>query len=279
MLCCAFSPLEHCAAETHVISFSTCKDILHNDIARVFIWLIAILTCFGNIIVIAIRIIRQEMMKIPAIFTVNLAAADLLMSVYLFIIASADSFYRGDFFLNLQIWRESSSCKAAGAIFTLSTEVSIMTLAAITIERLIVINNPEIGIKLSSSPIKAYLICVGTWLIGVALCAIPFLPVKYFGGEFYSQSTVCLPLHLAHTRLPGWQYAIAVFFGLNCTSLLIVVLGYITIFLLVKSKAQNDLVNVFIARKMTALVIIDSCCWLPIFILHCVALTSGKDHC
>ena len=66
---------------------------------------------------------------------VNLAIADLLMGVYMLIIAGVDQYYNQYFPLHAEKWRKSSLCKVAGVLSVLSSEASLFFLTVISIER------------------------------------------------------------------------------------------------------------------------------------------------
>lgn len=59
---------------------------------------------------------------------VNLALGDLMMGVYLLIIAGVDITFRGVYRVYEQKWRSSLLCQAAGFFSTFSSEASVFTL-------------------------------------------------------------------------------------------------------------------------------------------------------
>lgn len=65
------------------------------------------------------------------------------MGLYLLIIATVDVYYRGQYFLYDDYWRNSVLCQLAGFISTLSSELSVLTLTVITLDRFISISCPE----------------------------------------------------------------------------------------------------------------------------------------
>lgn len=56
---------------------------------------------------------------------------------------------------------------------------------------------------------------------------LPLLPLDYFQDQFYSRSGVCLALPLISQRLPGWEYCVAMFIGVNMMAFLIILFCYI----------------------------------------------------
>lgn len=59
---------------------------------------------------------------------INMAVGDLLMGVYLLVIASVDFQFRGVYAAYEQAWRSSLLCQMAGFTSTLSSELSVITL-------------------------------------------------------------------------------------------------------------------------------------------------------
>lgn len=59
---------------------------------------------------------------------VNLGLGDLLMGVYLLIVAAVDVQYRGVYSAYELVWKNSFLCQFAGFISTFSSELSVFTL-------------------------------------------------------------------------------------------------------------------------------------------------------
>ncbi|GFS52310.1 relaxin receptor 1 [Nephila pilipes] len=65
----------------------------------------------------------------------NLAIADFLMCLYLFVIAGHDVAFRGEYIRHDVSWRHSWQCTFAGMLSTLSSEASIFIMVIITVDR------------------------------------------------------------------------------------------------------------------------------------------------
>ncbi|GFT91103.1 relaxin receptor 1 [Trichonephila clavipes] len=66
-------------------------------ILRICVWLVAGLACLGNACVIIGRTLVKETNRVHSFYIKNLAVADFLMSLYLFVIAGHDTAYRGEY--------------------------------------------------------------------------------------------------------------------------------------------------------------------------------------
>jgi hypothetical protein len=65
----------------------------------------------------------------------NLSLADLLMGVYLMVLATHDLRYRGTYLQEDREWRDSWGCDVIGIIAAVSNESSVLTLTVITLDR------------------------------------------------------------------------------------------------------------------------------------------------
>ena len=73
-------------------------------------------------------------MTSQTIFVLNLSLSDLLMGLFLFIIAIADLEYRNVYGFNDSKWRSSVTCTVAGLLATVSSEASVLFIFLITAE-------------------------------------------------------------------------------------------------------------------------------------------------
>ena len=80
--------------------------------------------------------------QVHSFLITNLAIGDFFMGVYLLIIAVVDSYYRGVYSAYEKGWKTSSLCQFSGFISTFSSELSVLTLTVITLDRLICIIFP-----------------------------------------------------------------------------------------------------------------------------------------
>ena len=62
-------------------------------ILRVFLWIMGLMACFGNLIVIVWRLVGTNR-NVSDIIITNLAVSDMLMGIYMICIASVDIHYR-----------------------------------------------------------------------------------------------------------------------------------------------------------------------------------------
>lgn len=81
----------------------------------------ASLACAGNTMVLLGRLVAREPNPVHSLYIKTLALADLMMGVYLLVIAAADWHYRDIYVKHDFEWRHSSVCSACGKSKLLET--------------------------------------------------------------------------------------------------------------------------------------------------------------
>ncbi|XP_070573185.1 uncharacterized protein [Ptychodera flava] len=180
--------------------FSSCEDLMENEVLRVCIWILGLLAFIGNLFVIVWRISQKESNRVHSFFILNLGVADFCMGVYLLIIASVDMYYRGRYIGYSDEWRHSELCQFAGFLSSLSSEVSVFTLTVITIDRFCCIVFPFKFRRLRLETALQIIAC--GWIFVGILSFIPLVGIPYFHGQYYARSGVCLSLHITSEEYP-----------------------------------------------------------------------------
>ena len=188
-----------CNALDDISPYLTCSRLLSDRILVVVMWIIGLNALCGNIFVLSYRKVKHDQKKIQTFLLSNLAMSDLLMGVYMLLIASADIYFGEYFPMQAENWRSGITCKVAGTISIVSSEASVFFLTLISIDRFINIKYPYSDRKLrkKSSAILASIL----WFTSLALGIVP----SSLGGNnryvsFYDNSHVCIGLPLALTK-------------------------------------------------------------------------------
>jgi leucine-rich repeat-containing G protein-coupled receptor 8 len=171
------------------------------------------------------------MFQVHSFLIMNLAVGDMLMGVYLLIIAVVDLYYRGVYIVHDKLWRESPLCKLAGFISTFSSELSVLTLVVITIDRFLSIIFPFRVKRLDGR--DARIVMGVLWLVVAFLAVLPLCEIEYF-TNFYGRSGVCLALHITSDKPPGWEYAVFIFLTVNFVSFLVIAVSYLWMFIVAR---------------------------------------------
>ncbi|XP_030048089.1 relaxin receptor 1 [Microcaecilia unicolor] len=273
---CGYSPhVRHCKPNTDGIS--SLENLLASIVQRVFVWVVSIITCFGNIFVICTRPYLRSENKLHATSIISLCCADCLMGVYLLVIGYYDLKYRGEYNKHAQSWMDSTQCQLVGALAILSTEVSVLLLTYLTLEKYICIVYPFRCWKPGKYRTVAILILI--WIIGFVVAFIPLSNEEFF-QNYYGTNGVCFPLHSEQSESTAAQiYSVFIFLGVNLAAFIIIVFSYSSMFYSIYRTAitataiQNHIKKeMTLAKRFFCIVFTDALCWIPIFILKLLSL-------
>ncbi|KAM5255215.1 LOW QUALITY PROTEIN: relaxin receptor 1 [Ctenodactylus gundi] len=279
-----FKKFQYCGHAPHVRSckpntdgISSLEDLLASIIQRAFVWVVSTVTCFGNLFVIFMRPYIRSENKLHATSIISLCCADCLMGVYLFVIGAFDLKFRGEYNRHARVWMESAACQLLGALALLSTEVSVLLLTFLTLEKYVCIVYPFRCLR----PRKHRTITVLSliWIVGIIVAFLP-LSNKGFFKNYYGTNGVCFPLHSEGTENIGAQiYSVTIFLGVNLAAFIIIVFAYGSMFYSVRQSTitameiQNQVKkDMVLAKRFFCIVFTDSLCWIPIFILKFLSL-------
>ncbi|KAG1683882.1 G-protein coupled receptor GRL101 [Nymphon striatum] len=248
--------------------------LLDNIVLRISVWIVGIISCVGNLFVFISRIVLKEPNEVHSFFIKNLSVADLLMGVYLLIIAKHDTTFRGEYIRHERMWRYSMTCNWCGFISTVSSEASVIILTIITMDRYASITHPLTAKRRSMLCASTYMFV--TWIIAILISVVPVLGLSYFDAEFYSGNGVCLPLQIHNPYGQGWEYSTFIFVGVNLLAFMINLLAYVSMFITIRrskltlrsTQQQQDRT---IAKRFAFIVGTDFVCWMPIIITKILA--------
>uniref|UniRef100_A0A8C6DDM9 Relaxin family peptide receptor 1 n=1 Tax=Moschus moschiferus TaxID=68415 RepID=A0A8C6DDM9_MOSMO len=279
-----FKRFQYCGYAPHVRickpntdGLSSLEDLLASIIQRVFVWVVSAVTCFGNIFVICMRPYIRSENKLHAMSIISLCCADCLMGIYLFVIGGFDLKFRGEYNKHAQLWMESIHCQLLGSLAILSTEVSVLLLTFLTLEKYICIVYPFRCLR--PGKCRTITVLVLIWIIGIIVAFIP-LSNKEFFKNYYGTNGVCFPLHSEDAESNGAQiYSVAIFLGINLAAFIIIVFSYGSMFYSIHQSAitANEVRNqvrkeMILAKRFFFIVFTDALCWIPIFILKFLSL-------
>ncbi|KAL8604656.1 hypothetical protein ACOMHN_013436 [Nucella lapillus] len=257
---------------------SSCEDLLQSWTYRGFLWLVACLSLTGNVFCCCARLFAKSLASSSgfSVFVANLTIADFLMGVYITIIGVADERFRGRYLYKDDIWKHSVTCKVAGFLSLLSSEVSALIIWFITLDRFIVLRFPFSTVRFNRT--SAAVACLLTWLAGWCLAVLPLLPLTSH-WEFYSQTGICVPLPVTRQDFKGRVYSFSVLIVLNFIVFLFISAGQALIYWTIQNNAlKTDSTKVSqdmtIARRLITIAVTDFLCWFPIGLCGLLALAG-----
>ena len=128
-LCCPatlpkWAVVDQCLALADEVS--SCDALLRSDMYRVSLAVFASLATVGNILSLVLRVfvLTGKQQSGYTVFVTHLCMSDFLMGVYLVMIGAADRIYLNSYLWEDKAWKNSVTCKMAGFLSLLSSEVS-----------------------------------------------------------------------------------------------------------------------------------------------------------
>lgn len=171
--------------------FLPCEDLFDWWTLRCGVWVVFLLALLGNGIVVFVLIFSRSKMDVPRFLVCNLAAADFFMGIYLGFLAVVDASTLGEFRMFAIRWQMSVGCQLSGFLAVLSSELSVFTLAVITLERNYAITHAMHLNKRLSLRHASYIMGVG-WIFALTMAVLPL-----FGVSDYRKYSVCLPMEVS----------------------------------------------------------------------------------
>ncbi|MGH0185107.1 UNVERIFIED_CONTAM: hypothetical protein FKN15_016520 [Acipenser sinensis] len=217
------------------------------------------------------------LVKVLSLLDVEIPGADCLMGVYLFFVGVFDVKFRGEYNKHAHFWMESLQCRIIGSLAMLSSEVSVMLLTYLTLEKYLVIVFPFNNIR--PGKWQTVIMLAVIWVFGFFIAVIPLLSEDLF-GNYYGRNGVCFPLHSDQLEKPAAKgYSTGIFLGLNLIAFLIIVFSYTSMFYSIyktglqttemRSRLHTD---VAVANRFFFIVFSDALCWIPIFLVKVLSL-------
>ena len=267
--------VSQCLAPSDEIS--SCDALLRSDLYRVSLAVFATLATVGNVLSLVLRVmvIKSKQHSGYPVFVTHLCVSDFMMGVYLVIMGGADRVYMNTYLWEDTGWRNSVTCKVAGFLSLLSSEVSASIICLVTVDRFLVVRFPFSRLRFQRR--SAQLCCLVLWTMGTVLATVPLLPATV-SWHFYSQTGICIPLPVTRQDLPGHDYAFAVMIIFNFVLFLLIAVGQLFIYLSVRSQSmaeQDDSdrrsKDLALAQRLFTVVVSDFLCWFPIGLLGLLA--------
>ncbi|XP_017794545.1 PREDICTED: relaxin receptor 1 [Habropoda laboriosa] len=252
---------------------SSLSHLLDKTLLRAAVWVVSYVTCVGNVLVLWGRFTAKDENRVLTIIIRNLAVSDMLMGIYLFIIAVADMIFRDNYKQVASSWMSSWSCTFVGVLAMISLEVSVLILSFMSVERYMLIVAPLKGHR-TMTPQTASASMIIIWIIGITLALVPVIHWRS-STRFYGVNGMCFPLHIDDPYLIGWEYSAFIFLGLNLTGL--ITIGYVYAGMFVSIWKTRHACSLSVgdsefALRFFLIVLTDAACWAPIIILKIRAM-------
>ena len=166
------------------------KKLLEGSVLKGLSWLIGLLALVANIVIVikgvrTLKRCRTPVALINRFFIVIIAQGDFFVGCYLFIIAVYDALIFKSEYCTMQIsWITSFECSAIGVLSTVGSQISLFSMAGLSIVRMYGIRN-SMRIPGKVTSVKALKIVGITLLIILASTLIAILPVYGSFEDFF----------------------------------------------------------------------------------------------
>jgi relaxin family peptide receptor 2 len=136
----------------------------------------------------------------------SLACSDFLMGLYLLVISFYDVKLRDVYHENADAWTDSWGCILAGILSVVSSEVSILILTFMSVERFLLISEPFSHHRLNTKNVLMALYII--WLVGISIAVLPAILYQN-SNKFYGihNGFSCFPLFIQEKYSPGWPFS------------------------------------------------------------------------
>ncbi|XP_025836761.1 lutropin-choriogonadotropic hormone receptor-like isoform X3 [Agrilus planipennis] len=235
--------------------FLPCQDLFDWWTLRCGVWLVFLCSMLGNGTVVFVLIFSRSKMDVPRFLVCNLAAADFFMGIYLGFLAVVDASTLGEFRMYAIPWQMSVGCRLAGFLGVLSSELSVYTLAVITLERNYAITHAMHLNKRLSLKHAGYIMVCG-WAFAIVMAILPL-----FSISDYRKFAVCLPFETG--SVASLTYVVFLMF-INGVAFLILMGCYLKMYCAIRGSQAWNSNDSRIAKRMALLVFTDFLCWSPI---------------
>ncbi|XP_049846728.1 relaxin receptor 1 [Schistocerca gregaria] len=274
---CKYAPtVPKCKPSTDGVS--SAEHLLSRPELRASLWATAGCTAVGNALVLLGRgqAASAADNRVVSLVVRNLAASDLLMSVYLAVIGWQDVQLRGVYHRAAHSWTTSWLCTLSGMLAMTSSEVSVLIMVFMSLERFILIALPlshSTSLAVRSAAATLALI----WIAGISLAIIP--AIHYRGStRYYGINSMCFPLHIDDPFFLGWQYSAFILFGINMTGLVVMAALYTGMFISIVRTRHATPVSMQgeleFAARFFFIVVTDAACWAPLITFRALAMFS-----
>ncbi|XP_043269827.1 follicle-stimulating hormone receptor isoform X2 [Venturia canescens] len=255
--------------------FLPCQDLFDWWTLRCGVWVVFLLAMLGNGTVVFVIVFARSKMDVPRFLVCNLAAADFFMGIYLGLLAVVDASTLGEFRKYAIPWQMSAGCQLAGFLGVLSSELSVYTLAVITLERNYAITHAMHLNKRLSLKHAGYIMSIG-WIFALTMATLPLL-----GASDYRKFAICLPFETSGSASLGYVVFLML---INGVAFLILMGCYLKMYCAIRGSQAWNSNDSRIAKRMALLVFTDFLCWSPIaffsltatFGLQLVSLEQAK---
>jgi len=133
-ICCIAKVIKSCNV-TYFDVFTGCENLLDNVILKIVVWVVGACSLLFNTLAFIFRLFPLKQISSQNFLIINLAASDILLSLYLLILSSINVHYQGIFAAISYNWRQTIACKTMAILSSVSANMSIYILTVLAFLR------------------------------------------------------------------------------------------------------------------------------------------------
>ena len=248
-----------------------CDDIMGDIYLTVMSWFVSFVAILTNAAVFGIMVISRRSFSVSNFLITNLSFSDLCLGLYLFILVCASTDTSGNYYNYVESWQFNGGCHVTGFLAIFSSQLSMLTLTIITVERYLAIVYAMYLQKRLEMPI-ARLLVIGSWLLAITLAILPL-----FGFNSYEEVAICLPFRTDNTK--DFIY-LGTLLALDTVLFFIILICYGKMYWVVHSPHSSGggpTNDSSVARRMALLIFTDFACWMPIAVLGVISASGYSE--
>lgn len=248
-----------------------CDDIMGDYLLTALSCLVAIVGLFANAFVFSVISLSKRAFTVTKFLLQNLSFADLCLALYLFLLVCASGHTSGTYYNYVKRWQYGGGCAVAGFLAVFSSQLSMLVLVAITVERYFaIVYAMRFNLRLSFK--KAKIGMIASWCIAFIMAILPILGVNSYTGV-----AICLPFRTS-SKLDLVYIGVLLVF--NVFLFLFVLFSYLRMYWVVRSPhldCGGERSDSEVAKRMALLVFTDFFCWAPIAFVAFISAFGGHD--
>lgn len=253
-------------------TLSSCQYLLAHISLQFFVWFVGSLALIGNIFVIILNCCTKDNnVKVHILLINNLAISDLIMSIYLFIIASANLIYgNGQYGQKSEEWLRNPLCVISCILVTTSSLVSVFLMVVISIDRFMVIVYMFKVQQLSIFATKVITSII--WVVSFAFALVPGIFSLNKPGylRLYTYNSMCMPSNYKHYLYRIWMMS---YIFITMIAWIITGSLYVTMFISIRNtrKAAGKLIpkdSKLLAIRLSVILLTDLLSWVPYYVVN-----------
>ena len=275
-VCCIAKTIRSCIVAI-IDVFTGCENLLDNLVLKIVVWIVAAGSFLFNIIAFLYRIFRLKQISSQNFLLINLAASDILLSLYLIMLSIVNVVYQGIFIAISYDWRQSATCIIMAILSSVSSNMSIYILATLAFLRAM-----NVLFHYKVKELHTVIVTTFGWLANLLLSLLTVYRHFYLEGNMISNDA-CILYSPGPGNFQRWIWTFSFFILPNLLLIIVIssLYGSIIKYTFQSWKKMEKLKAVTTKRSRTTTLIsvgmltcTNVLTWIPILILSLLSISG-----